>query len=83
VLYIGVTNNLSRRVSEHNEIDLASKSFTKRYKCYNLVYFERFSNINLAIKREKEIKGWTRLKKEQLIAILNPSWEFIDYMNIQ
>jgi putative endonuclease len=83
VLYIGVTNNLSRRVSEHNEIDLTSKSFTKRYKCNNLVYFERFSNINLAIKREKEIKGWTRLKKEQLIATLNPSWEFIDYMNIQ
>lgn len=72
-LYVGVTNNLQRRVFEHkNEMN---DGFTKRYGCKKLVYFENFNDIRDAITREKQIKGWLRIKKENLIRTLNPSWK--------
>ena len=75
VLYIGVTNDLERRLWEHaNHVN--SNSFTTRYKCYYLVYYEHYKYIDKAIAREKEIKGWCRSKKNALIATENPKWEF-------
>lgn len=72
VLYIGVTNNLIRRIEEHkNEI---TDGFTKKYKVNKLVYYEYFTDINFAIAREKEIKGWRRSKKINLIININPEW---------
>ena len=72
VLYIGVTNDLNRRVYEHKNklID----GFTKKYNIKKLVYFEKFCKINDAIKREKELKGWTRTKKNALVESTNPKW---------
>ncbi len=71
-LYIGVTNNLARRVSEHKH--RIHEGFTKRYKVYMLVYYEVFYSITAAIKREKQIKKWKRLWKIQLIEKMNPYW---------
>ncbi len=76
VLYIGVTNNLKRRVNEH-EIGL-DNGFSKKYNCHYLIYFEEFISINNAIKREKEIKGWRREKKDNLIASANPQLTFLN-----
>jgi putative endonuclease len=76
VLYIGVTNDLSRRVGEHNNGFV--KGFTQRYKCYYLIYYECFTDVNMAIQREKELKGWTREKKEELINGFNPDREFLN-----
>ena len=72
VLYIGVTNNLPRRLYEHQNklID----GFTKRYNLNKLVYFEEYSEIEIAIAREKQLKGWVRCKKNDLIESVNPSW---------
>ena len=53
-------------------------TFAGRYYCYNLIYFERHSQINYAIEREKEIKKWSRTKKETLICSTNPFWEFLN-----
>ena len=63
VLYTGVTNNLERRMSEYYENRGKPESFAGKFYCYNLIYWERFSDINDAIAREKEIKGWKRSKK--------------------
>ncbi len=71
-LYIGVTNDLTRRVSEHKQ-DLV-KGFTQKYSCHKLVYYENYSNIKQAIQREKIIKGWLRKKKQDLIKSVNPKW---------
>ena len=72
-LYIGVTNNLDRRVMEHkNEI---AESFTKRYNVKTLVYFERYSSIKDAIAREKAMKKWKREWKIKRIEESNPDWE--------
>jgi putative endonuclease len=71
-LYTGVTNNLIRRVREHKEH--RASEFTTRYKLDRLVYFERFEDIRNAIEREKEIKGWLRIKKVALIVSANPTW---------
>ena len=71
-LYIGVTNSLLRRASEHKEKKI--EGFTKKYSCNKLIYYERFSNIGAALFREKEIKKWRREKKENLIKTLNPHW---------
>ena len=73
VLYTGVTNNLRPRVWEHKE-GLGSK-FASRYRITKLVYYEQYENINLAIAREKQIKGGSRQKKINLIIGLNPAWE--------
>lgn len=72
-LYIGVTNNLLRRVYEHKNklID----GFSKRYNCTKLVYFEEYKNVNEAIEREKMIKKWRREKKEDLIRYMNIHWK--------
>ncbi len=71
-LYLGVTNDLHRRVYEHKHklID----GFTARYSFDTLVYFERFSDISKAITREKQLKGWLRAKKGALIENENPHW---------
>ena len=69
-IYIGVTNNLERRVWEHKSgiID----GFTKRYQCHKLLYFEEYGDIRDAIAREKQLKRWGRDKKEMLIKTMNP-----------
>ena len=71
-LYIGVTNNLVRRVREHKT--RISSGFTAKYKLDRLVYFERFEYVHNAIEREKRIKGWLRIKKIALIVSMNRSW---------
>ena len=76
VLYTGVTDNLERRLWEHAQE--STNSFTGKYKCHYLLYWQRFQFIQDAISREKEIKGWTRAKKESLINGFNPNWEFLN-----
>jgi len=76
VLYIGVTNNLRRRVIEHKSgLD---KGFSKKYNCTHLIYYEEFRSINNAIKREKELKGWRRSRKDALIKSINPKLKFLN-----
>ena len=77
VLYTGVTNNLKRRLEEHNE-KLNPKSFTARYNVEFLVYYERFGWIQQAIAREKEIKLLRRDLKMELIREFNPNMEFLN-----
>jgi putative endonuclease len=72
VLYTGVTNSLERRIWFHR--NHAIKSFTKTYKVDRLVYYEQFNEAPDAIAREKEIKGWRREKKNELVQTLNPKW---------
>ncbi len=71
VLYTGVTNDLARRVWEHQNGEV--KGFTGKYKIDRLVYHETFHDIRDAIAREKQIKGWTRAKKNALVETLNPT----------
>lgn len=71
-LYIGVTNNLERRILEHRSKIIPG--FTKKYNISVLVYFEVFSGIHQAIQSEKELKGWRRSKKINLIESVNPLW---------
>lgn len=79
VLYTGVTNNLKRRLFEHLEdSNGVRKTFAGKYNCHYLVYYERFQYIEHAIKREKEIKGWIRAKKEKVITEFNPNWLFMN-----
>jgi putative endonuclease len=73
VLYIGVTNNLIRRVYEHKNGLI--KSFTTRYNINKLVYYETFDDITYAIAREKQIKAGSRQKKINLINSINPQWK--------
>ncbi|HEV2614818.1 MAG TPA: GIY-YIG nuclease family protein [Gammaproteobacteria bacterium] len=73
VLYTGITNDLIRRVYEHK--NKLQKGFTQKYNVDRLVYYEAFSDIYEAIKREKQIKGWSRKKKDDLIHTLNPAWK--------
>jgi putative endonuclease len=77
VLYIGVTNNLARRMSEHRANRNHKLKFAGKYFCYNLIYYEEFYDIRKAISREKEIKKWRREKKENLINTMNPEWNNI------
>jgi putative endonuclease len=79
VLYTGVTNNLSDRIRFHKEdTNINKKAFTSKYKCFYLIFYEHFYDIEYAIKREKEIKGWLRIKKEKLINEFNPDWKFLN-----
>ncbi|HNV87156.1 MAG TPA: GIY-YIG nuclease family protein [Candidatus Omnitrophota bacterium] len=71
-LYVGVTNNLIRRVYEHKQKLI--EGFAGRYNITKLVYFEVSADINVAISREKQIKGWVRKKKIALIESMNPEW---------
>jgi putative endonuclease len=77
VLYIGVTNSLPRRLGQHYENRGNNDTFAGRYFCYNLLYYEQLTDIKAAISREKELKGWTRAKKDALIATMNPSRDFL------
>jgi putative endonuclease len=71
-LYVGVTNNLERRMYEHKH--KLTPGFASRYNIDRLVHIEVFSDVNDAVRREKEIKGWGRAKKAALIESENPTW---------
>ena len=73
VLYIGVTNDLQRRVFEH--MHQIVEGFTQKYNMDKLVWFEQTSNVRSAIEREKQLKGWTRKKKGVLVDEMNPAWD--------
>jgi len=70
VIYIGVTGDLVKRIWQHKQKEM--DGFTKRYNVDKLVYYEEYAKIYDAIAREKQLKGWTRKKKENLIDTLNP-----------
>ena len=72
VLYIGMTNDLKRRLLEHKEEK--NDGFTKKYRVHKLVYFESFHHVETAILREKQLKSWKREKKNALIATVNEAW---------
>ena len=72
VIYIGVTNDLLRRVAEHK---LRMGGFTARCRCTKLVYFEAGDSITAAIEREKQWKTWRRSWKDDLVASINPTWQ--------
>ena len=72
-LYTGVTNNLIRRVFEHKQG--VGSQFTRKYRIMRLVHFEETQDVQAALTREKQIKGWTRAKKLQLIDADNPEWK--------
>ncbi len=74
-LYTGVTNNLSRRVYEHKS--KLVPGFTARYKITKLVYYEQTNDVKSAIAREKQIKGWLRRKKIELVESMNPDWRYL------
>jgi putative endonuclease len=73
VIYTGVTSDLQHRVFEHKNGMI--EGFTSQYQCHRLVYYESFDDVNKAIAREKQIKRWSRWKKEWLIERGNPTWE--------
>ena len=73
VLYIGVTNDLARRISEHRSGEIAG--FASTYRCRKLLYFEHYGQVEDAIARETQLKKWSRSKKVGLIATMNPRWE--------
>ena len=74
ILYVGVTNDLARRVYQH-KTKAHPNSFTARYNIDRLIYIETFDDVREAIAREKEIKGWRRSKKVALIESQNPTWK--------
>jgi len=76
VLYTGVTNNVFERGDQH-ESKTDKKSFTAKYNVNRIVYYETYNDITAAIEREKEIKGWIRVKKERLVNSINPEWKDI------
>ncbi|MHA6246371.1 GIY-YIG nuclease family protein [Pontibacter sp. CAU 1760] len=78
VLYIGMSNTLQRRLEEHALNAGLPHTFAGRYYCHLLVYYERFTQVEHAIAREKELKKWSRKKKEALIAQQNPTWAFLN-----
>lgn len=78
VLYIGMTNNLRIRLYYHRNQAPNSNTFSSRYKTYYLIYYEHFFHIRKAIQREKQLKRWSRKKKENLIATKNPAWLFLN-----
>ena len=72
VMYVGVTNDLERRLYEHK--NKLIKGFTEKYNVNKLVYYEQSNDVQAAIAREKELKKWRREKKNQLVNTLNPTW---------
>ena len=72
-IYIGVTNDLVRRVYEH-KTHADPNSHTAKYEIHKLVYFEETSDVRAAIEREKQLKGWNRARKNRLVASMNPTW---------
>ncbi|MCQ2573883.1 MAG: GIY-YIG nuclease family protein [Treponema sp.] len=77
VMYIGMTNDLTRRINEHKSGLI--EGFTKKYHVHKLVYFESTDDVNNAIKREKQLKGWTRAKKNALVETNNPEWKDLSF----
>ena len=75
VLYVGVTNDLKRRLYEHFENCKYNRGFTGKYNCTDCVYYELLPDASQAIRREKQLKGWSREKKLQLITEFNPEWK--------
>jgi len=75
MIYIGVTNDLKRRVDEHYWGKI--NGFTKKFNCKYLVHYEAYNDISLAIHREKKIKNFRREKKDKLISEFNPEWKFL------
>ena len=73
VMYIGMTNDLPRRLNEHKNAQI--DGFTKKYNVHKLVYFEEYSDVDYAIAREKQLKRWIRLKKNSLVETQNPNWD--------
>ena len=73
VMYLGVTNDLTRRVYEHK--NKLVKGFTEKYNINKLVYFEETADVRSAIAREKKIKKWRRQKKDALVLSMNPEWK--------
>ena len=71
-MYIGVTNDLVRRLYEHKQ-ELVD-GFTKRYHVHKLVYYEQTTDVRSAIEREKQLKGWIRARKNELVETINPDW---------
>ena len=78
VLYTGMTNNLEQRLIEHYIDRIDKKTYCGMYNCHFLLYYETHHYVNDAIAREKEIKGWLRIKKEKLINDFNPGWNFLN-----
>ena len=78
VLYIGVTNNLKRRLFEHRS--KVNDGFSCRYQTTRLVFYEETSDVFAALQREKELKGWRRSKKDHLIFSVNPHWNDLGEM---
>ncbi len=77
ILYTGITRDLSQRLTQHQQ-NTQAHSFTHRYNCHYLLYYEVHAYVHNAIAREKEIKGWRREKKQQLIREFNPDWRFLN-----
>ena len=77
-IYIGMTNNLTRRLEEHKVNRGRPWTFAGKYFCYELVYYEVFQYVSEAIAREKEIKKWSRKKKDALILSMNPNWNSLN-----
>ena len=73
-LYTGVTNDLERRLYEHKH-ELDPKSFTAKYHVHKLVFYEETPDPYAAVSREKQIKSWSRKRKNQLVESMNPSWD--------
>jgi putative endonuclease len=71
-MYVGVTKNLERRVFEHKQ--KLVEGFTKRYNINKLVYYDHTTDVRVAIQREKQIKGWVRKRKNELVSTANPEW---------
>ncbi len=72
-MYVGVTNDVGRRVFEHR--NGMGSEFAKKYRVTRLVYVEEFEDPNEAIAREKQLKGWKRIRKNELVRAANPNWE--------
>ena len=73
VMYIGVTNHLERRLNEHRSGMI--EGFTQKYHVHKLVYYETTSDVKAALTREKQLKKWSRAKKNELVRMMNPQWE--------
>ncbi len=79
-LYVGMTNDLSRRLQQHR--DRSVDSFTSRYNIERLVYYEETDDAHVALERERQIKGWVRDKKVALIESVNPSWQDLAHHDV-
>jgi putative endonuclease len=77
-LYTGVTNDLAQRITEHYLDKGSTKTFAGKYYCYLLIYWEKYQYVHDAIAREKEIKGWSRKKKFDLIKSMNPAFNTLN-----